>query len=577
MLERERLAVMLRECTQAGSARQAVQLAIESAFDQRDPAQRPLLETIQRVDLNGESTHSAATHMHLSIRHFFRYRKEAIAAIAQAMEKILRRPADSHRHLVQLAQTIQTINPKAAREIYLRVPTRRAGQVAYNIVRTALWAGIDVTQEQLDACDGPWRLLALAAVARHRIARGEDESASQMRAALRQELSGNSGALYDAVAFELAAQEILDAYRRGDVDAAGAIAETIRTLAGPNEQLLGLAMTMEAQQHLVEGDLTAAALVLTDVESLDVHSRDVNIMARTAYCNAQLSHLRGFHEDAYALANGAGPAIAALESGFGFRAASIAGRAALQAGLAWTPPDELIERYPHLWTRAETEAVIGRHLLARDPQAAHERLEAALTLARRHHSTVIGTYIEGGIAAALSLHGQPEEAQTLWLRVWESALRARDQLALYDLFAIPAAPQRDLGPLQIDGSFMAVLQNHLERAVPAYVFTKANGLDALTCGLLRNALLAAIGKAPAPAQMGGQLEQLAGAMLRLGISADQTRRVAGFTARAAAQALAPLLPPPRRQIFQKKFYAAWAAIMEPVQSAMQAGSARLRA
>src|ERR1700694_5677937 len=306
LLERERLAVMLRECIGARDGREAVQTAIETAFDRKDPTQRALYETIKRVDMDAETTHSAAVHMHLSPRHFFRYRSEAIAAIAQSIERILRRPADSHRHLLLLAETIQTSNPKAAREIYMRVPAPYGGQVAFNIVRTSLWSGMEVTPQQIDACDGPWRLLALAAVARHLIALGEDEAAAATRDGVRAHLLGNRGVLYDAVAFELAAQDILDAYRHGDIEAAGVIADNIRMLAGSNEQLLGYAMTIEAQQHIPEGDLTAAALV-----------------------------------------------IAPLESGFGLRAAPIPGRAALQAGLAWIPPHKLIARYPSFWTRAE--------------------------------------------------------------------------------------------------------------------------------------------------------------------------------------------------------------------------------
>jgi len=211
--------------------------------------------------------------------------------------------------------------------------------------------------------------------------------------------------LYDAVAFELAAQDILDAHRYGDVALARKVTETVRTLAGSNEYLIAFAMTIEAQQYILEGDLTAAALVLSDLESLEVHGRDHYIMARGAYCNAMLSLVRGFHEDAYAIANGARPAIAALEAGFGFRAATIAGRAALLAGLPWTPPSDLMDKYPNLWTRPETEGVLGRHLLAHNVAAARTIAENALARSDRHRSAVLLTAFVQSLRRYATLRG----------------------------------------------------------------------------------------------------------------------------------------------------------------------------
>ena len=576
-LDRERLVVMLRECTHARDGREALLLAIDSAFDRSEAQQLLRYETIRRVDIAGETTHAAASNMNVSVRQFFRYRSEAIAAIAQSIERILRRPPDSHRHLLLLAKTIETVDPKAAREIYLRVPAHDGGQVAYNIVRTSLWAGMEVTEEQINACQGPWRLLALAAVARHLIAQGQDEKATELRAQLRAQVVRNGGPLYDAVAFELAAQDILDAHRHGDVVLARAVTETVRTLAGSNDYLIAFAMTIEAQQYILEGDLTAAALVLSDLEALEVHGRDHYIMARSAYCNAMLSLVRGFHEDAFAIANGARPAIAALEAGFGFRAATIAGRAALLAGLPWTPPSDLMDKYPTLWTRPETEGVLARHLLAHDVAAARTLSEAALARSDRHQSAVIGNGIRAVIAAARDLEGNAVEAQDLWLRVWKDALRLGDMFSLYDIFVIPAAPKHDVGPVRLDDRFVTALQEYAENAVPAYALTKRNGLADASMALLRSAIRAGSGITDWNANLGAQTAAAAAGLAALRISPDEVRRCGFAMHGAASQAVAWLLPPQERQLFKERWWSAWDAALEHMHAAMGTRGQRLQA
>ena len=568
---------MLRECTHARDGREALQLAIDAALDRSDPQQLLRYETIRRVDVAGETTRAAASNMHVSVRQFFRYRSEAIAAIAQSIERILRRPPDSHRHLLLLAKAIETVDPKAALEIYLRVPADDGGQVAYNIVRTSLWSGLEVTREQLDACQGPWRLMALGAIARHLIGQGKDEEAAGLRARIRLQLASNGGPLYDVVAFELAAQDILDAHRHGDVARARAITEAVRSLAGSNEYLIAFAMTIEAQQYIIEGDLTAAALVLSDLETLAVHARDHYIMARGAYCNAMLSLVRGFHEDAYAIANGARPAIAALEAGFGFRAATIAGRASLLAGLPWTPPKDLMDRYPDLWTRPETEGVVARHLLASDVAAAKSLAQAALGRSERHQSAVIANGIRAVIAAALDIEGKADEAQDMWLGIWQDALRLGDRFALYDMFVIPAAPRHDVGPMRLDDRFVVALQEYAEKTVPAYALTKKNGLAEVSMALLRSAVRAGNGASDWSAHLRAQTTLASTSLAALRISANDVRRCGFAVHEATSQAVAWLLAPQLRQPFLERWRSAWDAAFGQMEATMGADGLRLQA
>jgi hypothetical protein len=52
-LDRERLIIMLRECTHAKDGREALLFTIDAAFDRSDPHQLTRYETIRRVDIAG--------------------------------------------------------------------------------------------------------------------------------------------------------------------------------------------------------------------------------------------------------------------------------------------------------------------------------------------------------------------------------------------------------------------------------------------------------------------------------------------------------------------------------------------
>ncbi|MDQ6767487.1 MAG: hypothetical protein M3Z41_06720 [Candidatus Eremiobacteraeota bacterium] len=554
LLERERLAVLLRVATQTTHARAALEQVVEAAFDRTNSADRLRLEIIERCDMNGETTRQAARALHLSVRQFFRHRADAIDAITQSIEKALRRPPDSQSHLLSLAHLVETIDPKAARDIYQRAPAVRGGKTAFDIVRTSLWAGTDVSQDQIDACEGPWGMLAQAAVARHLVSRGENERAARIRDELRVTLQDRLGPRYAAAAFELTLLDRCEASRRGDASESRALVERLHALAGRDESLMALAMISESDQALTDGDITAAAVALNDVELLDIHASDLNIMARTALGKAMLSHVRGFHEDAFALANGAAPVIAALEGGFALRAAGIAGRAALLCGAPWTSPNSLIERYPKVWTRALVDAVASRHRLATDALAARVLAASALRLATERESPLLVSYAQVSLAGALDVLGNEREAQRLRIAAWQSSIRCRDEFALYDLFCHPHAPAHELGCMRLDEAFASAYQTYLSETTPAFtalIADRAARTD-LVAEVLRAAVRAPVSKADS-------------------VSNHARVEVAGLpSARAAAFCLAPQARPH----FEHRFAIAWDSVINKIASPTELERAR---
>ncbi len=538
-LERERLAVLLRQATQKRDSREALRAVIEEAFDVSDDADRLRLEIIRRCDMEGQTTRAAAHALHLSIRQFFRYRADAIDAITQSIERALRRPPDSHNHLLQLARMVETIDPRAALDIYCRVAQDDGGEVAYNIVRTSVWAGLDVTQNQIDACEGPWRLLALAAVARHLIARGESKGAAVIRDEIRENLGEGSGPRYAAAGFELSFLDRCEACRQADAAESGRLLEPLRRFAGQNESLLALTMISEADQALMEGDLTAAAVALNNVELLDVHGHDLTIVARTALEKAKLSLVRGFHEEAFALANGAAPVIAALEGGFALRAAGIAGRAALLCGAHWVPPRMLLERFPRVWTKALTEAVAARHVLTADPAASRALAESARALASHHASPVLMSYAQISLAAAIDVTGDDPQAQRLRVAALETALHCGDHFAMYDLFCVPSAPARDIGCMKLDKSLLLVLQAYLDRSIPGYTAAFADASEGMR--ILDGALRVAAG----------------GTAIGHVVSGSRDAHALTLAGKAAGQVVSCFLLPDQREAFRARFARTW--------------------
>ncbi|HXN09161.1 MAG TPA: hypothetical protein VN860_05830 [Candidatus Acidoferrales bacterium] len=538
----ERLAVLLREALGADDEAEALRKIIDGAFESSSPTDRVRRDIIRHCDIEGETTRQSAAALNVSMRQFFRYRAEAIEAITRAIERALRRPPDSQNQLLRLAGMVETIDPKAALDIYRRVPRNGSGETAYNVVRTAVWAGLDVTQELINACEGPWRLLALCAVARHLVSHGKNEQAAVIRDDIRVKLEEACGPGYDAAAFELALLDRCEACRIDDARKSGELLQSLRILAGHDESLLALVLISEADQALIEGNLAAAAIALEDVEVLDIHGRDLNVMARTALGRAMLSHVQGFHEEAFVLANGAAPVIAALEGGFALRAAGIAGRAALLCGGRWDPPFTLFERYPRVWTKALTEAVAARHVLATDPLASMQAAESALALATYHESPMLASYAQVSLAAAHDSLGNEHEAQHIRVAAWEKALRIGDRFGLYDMFVHPHARVHDVGCMRLDAAFVRALQKYIEEMVG----------DLQNVGNVRIALSEALRMAVSVSP--GRMAK--GPIMHAVLDREQ-QDVLARAGRAASQAVLILLPPSEREQFDERFMRAW--------------------
>lgn len=92
-LERDTLAQNLRVAYGCATVRDALVIAIERGLHGHDGR---LGTIIRRCDVDGDLTHTVAGELHMSVRHFFRYRGEALRAVAVEIERALR-AADATR------------------------------------------------------------------------------------------------------------------------------------------------------------------------------------------------------------------------------------------------------------------------------------------------------------------------------------------------------------------------------------------------------------------------------------------------------------------------------------------------
>ena len=87
-LERDALALHLREVLHTPSCREALVEIIDRTFAVSDSADdRSRREILIRCDVRGEKARAAAAAMHVSLRQFYRRRSEAFEALALVLER----------------------------------------------------------------------------------------------------------------------------------------------------------------------------------------------------------------------------------------------------------------------------------------------------------------------------------------------------------------------------------------------------------------------------------------------------------------------------------------------------------
>jgi hypothetical protein len=568
-LEREPLAIMLREATHADTAYKAVIVAIDSAFDAAIPSGRFLKEIIRRCDIDCQTTAAAAADMNLSVRQFFRYRTDAVEAIAHSVGRSLRQPDDSSRKQLVMAAMVAEFDSRAALDMYVRAAPSPTGKLAFEIARAAIWAGVDPAP-YIASCNGAWRLLALATKARRLLSIGARAESEALIDSIRVALAGSSGPLYDAAAFEIAELDRRAVRRRGAMQDEAYLVERMRKLAHDDSRLVALALLAEAESACSFGELETAAVAIADAERIATERRDLYLLARSAYASATLAMLRHHLDDALALFNAAASTIAAFDAAYALRSAAVAGRCALQLETPCVPPRPLMERYAGSWILTELECVEARKLIASEPARALELAVATLQRAQATDAVVATLYARATVAAALDRSGHAVEAKKLWLACWTEGVRIGDQSTLFDLFAVPGSVQRDCGPLAIDDALLEAVQRSHEERFPTHPSSQSQEVRRLKVGLLRVSLENAVRGETNSGHTHAVLADTARALLALRLSGDRVLHLGHSTSRAMSVELSWLLAPAKRASFRAALLARWDHLTAEIVARMSA-------
>lgn len=555
-LDREPLALMLREALRTDTSREAVLKTIESAFDVGIANGRLLREIVQRCDVNGDKTSTVAASIGMSARHFFRYRNDAIETVAQAVSRKLRQPDDAARKQLVMASLVAEFDPRAALDLYVRAAPSPTGKTAFEIARAAIWAGIDAAP-YIERCEGAWRLLAQAHMARRLLSVGHRAESETLTDQIRAELPKSTREPHDAVAFEIAELDRRAVRRRGLMDRDAELVERMHALATGDPQLAALASLAEAEAGCSAGALNAAAVAIAEAERYAVERRDLYVLSRAAFASASLSALKGDLEDARALFTAAMTTIAAFDAGYALRSAAFAGRCALQTGSAWSPPQALMERYGASWTLVELDSIEARKAIGADPARAVALAKSALRRAEASDATIATLFARATLAAALDRSGDAVEAKRLWLGCWVDGATMNDHTALFDLFVVPGAVARDIGPLALDDDFMDALRRLNEGRSPQLFTPLAKDTVATLFSLLRNALAAATGGANSRKRRRSGGRSAASGLFGTKAARDHIMHLGHSISRASAESISWLLPAAERAPFRAVFLTAW--------------------
>lgn len=448
LLEKERLAILLRQAVGCENAREALATVIDQTFGSSYDDQR-LREIVQRCDVRGEKARFAAAAMHLSLRQFFRYRVEAIGAVASQIGSRLD-GTSSPDHDLALARMLSAGDAGAALAIYASVA--QAGPQALppgareDAVRCAVWADAAGVEKDLVAGDARLALIALAEHAG--LALLSDAAAvepSFARAKLA--LAEAQGVSAEPALFALTAYAVLRARIEGRLQFAATLCAELLELGGSNECLHALALAEQAYQACLDGRPSHADSLLYDAERLAVLNPHLAVSGRVALAKAATFYLAGNHAEALCYASAAVSGLSGTFPGHAFVAAALAGRAALVAGKAWVAPDALCERYPNASLRAAVEAVRSRHLLRNDLGAAKRAAMHALRLAEKYGARAGVALAHASLSAVAEAQHRAVEARALRAQAWREALAVGDHLLLADGFPLSASIVAQLPPI----------------------------------------------------------------------------------------------------------------------------------
>jgi len=469
-----------------------------------------LFELIQTCDVQANETLvAAASEMGVSPRQFFRYRREAIVALAAHANR-LGRPHDAIKNpMEELARLLGETDPAAASQVYA-IAAPAAGHVTMERVEVLLNAGEFFGNDVLDRFYGTERLRVLIKIARACYIFGNPRAGEALLDAVRDGMSDAIVENREGLAFDLLYTRYIRALHRGDASECSALAGDARRAAKGDEMRTIAAILIEGESAVRAGNLPLAEQTLTAVEAMVLRRTQLRLVTVAICLRAAIAFMRDDLARAYGYIHSAQLALheRPLDA---MTINALIGRVSLAMGTPWRAPRNLLEvaeppirtlvpasgagfvgldgSTRRLFPRLYLKIVDLRAALAAGEIGVIDEIVEALALARQAGYRSLEACALGVLARWHARAGDSGEAQSSAIKAWTIVTDLGDFYAAHDLFTGAEGTDREFGAVDLDDEFLAAFYQSLEQRFPGAVLVGASN-DASKNRFWRSLLLA---------------------------------------------------------------------------------------
>ncbi len=522
-----------------------------------------LYDLVHTCDIEASETLlGAASEMGVSPRQFFRYRREAIVALAAHANNLgLAHPTPTSP-VEELARLLGETDPSAATRVYdLAAPTESA---TLHRIDALLNAGTFFDDALLEQFGGTDRLRVLIKVARTCYLFGNTRSGDALLAAIRARMVETIVEDREVVEFELLHLQYVRALHREDAARCMQLANAARRAANGDEGRTIVALLIGSESAIRAGDLLLAEQTLTAAEGMILPRKQLRQVSILVAARAAIAFLRDDLPRALACMNSAKLALPdrPLDA---LTINAFIGRISLAMGAPWRASPELLEVTEPLvrtitpsaatglvaldgstrrfFQRLYLKAIDLRGALAAGELDSIDEIVETLALTRLAGYRALESLALALLAQWRERTGARDEAQRDAVAAWEILTDLGDAFMAHDLFYRAPESTREFGAVDLDATFLVAFY----RALSAH-FSDSPLVAAADGGARDEFWRSALLGARAGDESWSTHDEAFLALLAAGNPTAPRKQREAFV-RAAARDLAVLLPAPERARF----------------------------
>ncbi|MBV8244584.1 MAG: hypothetical protein JOZ38_01545 [Candidatus Eremiobacteraeota bacterium] len=462
-LESMPLARALCDATEIADPYKAVLSMIDRTFADRGYHAQRLRELIWRSDVDASGTQQVVAYeMHLSARQFFRYRSDAIKALAATINRLFETRNSVRDPIEALAELTSESDPEAALAIYdLSGGSSRS---TLSRIDAALGAGKIPANPTFAVADGSEALISLARIAQAYAWDAQPQRAEALTDKVRSLLFSRVVPDRSHIEFELSRVEYIRARQANNAYRMTAIAERLQLIAADDPTLQTRSLLAVAEARLRSGQFNEANNLCQQIAELSWRGRDVRAFGAMTLLLAQLVFASGDTGNALTLAQAARFSLHRVPD-HEYSSETVVNRLRLAAGMKPTPGFTSGEGTTY-------QEVSRRGIEARFAiNAAELRRAEDLAQSQLHVSEQLGfdglTAWAKATLGSAALQSNEDERQALSVEAWSGLLACGDYVLARDAFLAPSAKPVDLGPLRYGRDFEFAVGEGLAQLFPS--------------------------------------------------------------------------------------------------------------